>query len=61
MITSRGDRCPGLARQPVTRRELLKTASNGFGFLALSALMADRSYAGLSNGPGPRSRIEIQS
>jgi hypothetical protein len=32
--------------QPATRRELLKTASNGFGFLALSALMAERSYAG---------------
>ena len=46
MKSSRGDRCPGLNMQPATRRELLKTASNGFGFLALSALMAERSYAG---------------
>jgi hypothetical protein len=38
--------------QPATRRELLKTASNGFGFLALSALMAERSYAGPAT-PGP--------
>src|ERR1700692_867517 len=53
MIIYRGDRCPGFARQPVTRRELLKTASNGFGFLALAALRAERSYAGLSAAPGP--------
>jgi hypothetical protein len=53
MIVSRGDRCPGQAKLPVTRRELLKTASNGFGFLALSALLADRSYAGLSKAPEP--------
>ena len=48
----RGGCCPGLDKQPATRRELLKAASNGFGFLALSALMADRSYAGLA-APGP--------
>src|ERR1700716_329753 len=53
MIPSPEGRCPGMIRRPVTRRELLQTASNGFGFLALAALMADRSYAGLSSPPGP--------
>jgi len=53
MIISHGNSCPGLSRQPVTRRELLKNASNGFGFLAFAALMADRSYAGLSAAHGP--------
>ena len=37
----------------ISRRELLATAANGFGMLALSALMADRSYAGLTTAPGP--------
>jgi hypothetical protein len=49
----RRNKCPGVASQPVTRRELLKTASNGFGFVALSALLADRSYAGLADARGP--------
>lgn len=44
--------CPGFLRRPVTRRELLRTASNGFGYMALAALLADRSYAGPSaQGP----------
>jgi hypothetical protein len=53
MINSQGERCPGRAAQAITRREMLKAASNGFGFLAFSALMADRSYAGLSGAHGP--------
>ena len=39
-----------------TRREMLRRTSTGFGLLALSALMADRSYAGLAQeeeGGGP--------
>ena len=36
---------------PVTRREMLKVASNGFGMLALAGLMADRTYAGLTAVP----------
>jgi Protein of unknown function (DUF1501) len=52
MNPSRRARCPGVDRQPATRREILKAASNGFGYLALSALMAEQSYAGLAN-PGP--------
>ena len=37
---------PG-ARPFVTRREMLRQTSTGFGWLALTALMADRAYAGL--------------
>ncbi|MEW5974274.1 MAG: DUF1501 domain-containing protein [Acidobacteriota bacterium] len=40
--------CPGCLATPLTRRELLKTASSGFGMLSLSALLADPAYAGLS-------------
>ncbi len=47
------NRCPGFGTQPLNRRELLKTASNGFGLLALTALMADRSYAGPADVHGP--------
>ena len=50
MIRPRQDRCPGFARRPPTRREMLQGASNGFGFLAFSALMAERAYGGLANG-----------
>lgn len=39
-------RCPGSLPPPRTRREFLRTASDGFGLLALAALMADRAYAG---------------
>ena len=39
----------------LTRREMLRKTSTGFGWLALSALMADKAYAGLlqtaDNGP----------
>ena len=38
--------CPGCANTPLSRREALKFASNGFGLMALSALMADKAYAG---------------
>jgi len=37
--------CPGCAATPISRRDLLKYASNGFGLMALSALMADKDYA----------------
>src|SRR5438046_394131 len=43
-------RSPDLVPAPRSRREFLQAASNGFGMLALTALMADRSYAGLSPG-----------
>jgi hypothetical protein len=37
--------CPGFAPRGLSRRDLLATAANGFGLLALSALMADDAYA----------------
>ena len=37
--------CPGFGARPVTRREMLATAANGFGMVALSALMADGARA----------------
>jgi hypothetical protein len=36
--------CPGFLNKPLTRRELLKTASNGFGYIALTAMLADEAY-----------------
>lgn len=46
MSTQSKGLCPGTLKRPASRRELLKSASNGFGYLALSALLADRSHAG---------------
>jgi hypothetical protein len=37
-------KCPGYFSTLASRREWLRTASNGFGYLALSAMMAERSY-----------------
>ena len=48
-----GTACPGYGPRPMTRREMLTYASNGFGLLALSSLMAEDSYAGLSGPTGP--------
>ena len=33
---------------PITRRKFLRRSANGFGFLALASLMAERGYAGTS-------------
>lgn len=35
----------------LTRRQMLSRSSNGFGWLALSGLLADRSFAGLKQEP----------
>jgi len=40
--------CPDCRPGPPNRREALRLASNGFGLMALSALMAEDSYAGLA-------------
>ncbi|MEO8658271.1 MAG: DUF1501 domain-containing protein [Bryobacteraceae bacterium] len=37
-------KCPGYFSTLASRREWLRTASNGFGYLALSAMMAERSF-----------------
>lgn len=38
---------------PLSRRQMLQTASTGFGYLALSALMADRAYSGTAAARAP--------
>jgi Protein of unknown function (DUF1501) len=38
-------RCPGCMPRPIDRREMLTTTANGFGMLALSALMTDGAAA----------------
>src|SRR5436309_15805999 len=37
-----------MSGEPVSRREVLRRSSNGFGFMSLAALMADQAYAGVS-------------
>ena len=41
---------------PPTRREILRATANGFGYLALSALMADRASADPTTRRGPHFR-----
>ena len=45
--------CPGRLKQPLTRRALLRSAANGFGFLALSGLLADKKFAQAAGSPLP--------
>lgn len=45
MFNRENSQCPGTFRKPLSRREMLQTAANGFGYLALTALLADRSQA----------------
>src|SRR5688572_30343534 len=42
------DRCirPGRTQVPLSRRDWLAAAANGFGLVAASALMQDRAYGG---------------
>ncbi|HYT87662.1 MAG TPA: DUF1501 domain-containing protein, partial [Gemmataceae bacterium] len=53
---SRPRSCPGCLPAPLSRRALLQRSANGFGLLALSALMAERSYGGalspVADAPG---------
>lgn len=37
--------CPGRVPIPISRRQMLATASTGFGLMSLSGLMADRAFA----------------
>src|SRR6266513_2074130 len=50
--------CPGPRPTPPTRREMLRASANGFGLLALSALLADRARCATAvsavAGPQPR-------
>ena len=45
--------CPGYLEASMSRRQMLTYASNGFGLLAASTLMADDAYAGLAEQRGP--------
>jgi Protein of unknown function (DUF1501) len=52
--------CPGHCGVLPTRREMLKASANGFGLVALSALLSDRSFAGHAT-PAPHSRARAQN
>src|SRR3954471_3280868 len=50
----RDDRgCPGRRTVPMTRRELLSTAANGFGMVALAGLSAGRGDAAAAEATTP--------
>src|SRR3989454_189690 len=51
--------CPGCRAAGLSRRDVLRRTSNGFGLIALSALMADRSYA--LSGPLPHFAAKIKN
>src|SRR5262249_12894691 len=36
--------CPGRGAAPLSRRQLLRAGANGFGALALSALLTDKAF-----------------
>ena len=48
-----------MTRPYLNRRDLLRTASNGFGALALSSLLADRAYSGTGPHFAPRAKNVI--
>src|SRR6266550_8099176 len=45
--------CHRFAAAPLTRREMSLQCANGFGALALMALLGDRAFAGASNHAAP--------
>lgn len=45
----------------LTRREMLARSSNGFGLLALSALLSERAFAGSANLPAPHFKPRVKS
>ncbi len=55
-----GSHCGNYRPLGVTRREILKEAACGFGAVALSGLLADRSYAGLVDESDAESSNYIQ-
>ncbi len=42
--------CRRFRPNPMSRRELLQQSANGFGSVALAALLADPAFAGLVSG-----------
>jgi Protein of unknown function (DUF1501) len=55
-----GEACPGRWPLPMTRRELLSTAANGFGMLALAGLSAGHAGAQVVN-PGPHFSPKVRN
>lgn len=53
--------CPGHRGGALSRRALLRAGANGFGWLALSALLADRRWVGAAPGRGPALRPRAKS
>ena len=51
-----GGHCPGCQPGPLTRREALRASANGFGLLALSALLAERAEGEPHRTPRPHFR-----
>src|SRR6266545_5276775 len=52
--------CPGFRTLLPTRREILKATANGFGLVALSALLSDRSFAD-APAPAPHFRPKAKN
>lgn len=50
-VSTGNNLCPGRLPVSVTRRQMLATASTGFGLMSLSALMADGSYGDVEERP----------
>ncbi|HEV3341727.1 MAG TPA: DUF1501 domain-containing protein [Pirellulales bacterium] len=46
-------RCPGRLAVPISRREALAAAANGFGLVALGGLLERPAYAAAGGPPGP--------
>jgi hypothetical protein len=53
--------CPGRLAASLNRRDMLKRTANGFGLLALSALMARKSYAGLTPKVAPAPQFPVKA
>src|SRR4051812_7915827 len=51
-------KCPGQISSPQTRRAMLQASANGFGLLALSALLSDESRAVM---PAPHFRAAAKN
>ena len=53
--------CPGRLPGALTRREMLKTTSNGFGWMAFTALLTDKTHAAVSRAPAPHYAPQVKN
>lgn len=59
-MNNRSDKCPGRVHGNSSRREFLQSSANGFGLLALSALMSEPAYGAAPGRPhfrGPAKNV----